>query len=191
MKINGELNLIKNLLGRLQNLEVIIKEDNQGMNGRRGQLFESFIHNLLIASLFCGTPNTWKELRGGKEKNQISLDAKSGKGDISIHLLQEKNADKVDRFAILNYEYGKIKMDIDSGKMDIGILKNGNNDCNVSIYILDEHKKKEYLIQVDLVDRVIKGECHSKEVDGLFNQLEVIQWLIENKSLFEKADYVD
>lgn len=178
------MTLIKNLLGKLNKVSVSIVEgqDNRNLDKSGGQLFETFIHNMLIASLVCGTPDKWEIKEAGNESDHITLTA-ACKG-VYIDLNQEKNRGQCKREILLKYENGQIYMDIDQGKMTICC----KDMEDVEVAIKEEYRSTQYAIQEDLVYRVASGECLSKDVDGLFHQIEVLEWLIDSKDIFSNTD---
>lgn len=180
LEIKGDLILAKNLLGKLEKTSVSIVEgqDDRDLSESGGHLFETFIHNLLIASLICGMPDNWDICDVGWEENQITLKAKY-KG-IDIVLNQEKNNSLCHRNVQLEYQNGRINMDINQGKMTI--ICEGMEPVEAAIK--EEYRRTKYAIQEDLVYRVAHGECLPNNVDGLCYQLEVLDWLIRNQDKF-------
>ena len=180
LECKGDLILAKNLLGKLKTLSVSIVEgpDSRDLVGSGGHLFETFIHNLLLASLICGTPENWDIDDANRKGDQITLKA-NYKG-INIVLNQEKNRSRCERKVQLVYQNGQIDMDIDQGKMTIACEEMET----IEMSIKEEYYAAKYAIQEDLVYRVASGECLPNEVDGLFHQMEVLDWLIKNQGIF-------
>ena len=147
-----------------------------------GQLIETFIHNVLIASLFCGLPSTWdknaawkhKESSNASETTTIELNAKKKATD--IHLLLKKNApiEEQKRTVEIIFANGTITADLSAQSATI-TFADINSECNIKV---NDIYNKKYHIQLDLVKRVHSKECRSDEVDGLTNQIEVLKWLL-------------
>ncbi len=174
--------LIKNsklFLGAVNKITVSIVEgvdsrDWVKSNKYGGQLLETFIHNVLIATLFADLPQNWQDVSLTKEGDKIELFAKDGKTDIS--LIQVKNAKKEDskRYARIDFANGYIYADFDSESAEIYFA---SLDKKCTVKVKDIYKDK-YAVIVDMVKRVEKGESKSYELDGLKNQLDVTNWLL-------------
>lgn len=184
-----ETTLIKKwntILGKLNSINVNIYEgeDNRewvkkGEKG--GHLFETFLHNMLVAMIFCPNINEWEkdsfsDADYQKDVHQIWLTAKTKDG-ISIKLNMEKNSDKRERGATLVFENGTIVADFQKQTACIN-FNSLSTSCNIRVK--DEFKGK-YDILTDLVGRVRSSECTSSEIDGLENQIEAIEKLMEWK----------
>ena len=188
LEIRGDLILSRNLLGKLEKITVSIVEgpDERDLAESGGQLFETFIHNVLIASVICGIPDHWEIHSASSEQEHITLNAKC-KG-IDIFLNQEKNEKDIkrcERKVELVYQYGQIHMDIDRGKMTIKC-----KDAEpAEVSIKEEYRATKYAIQEDIVYRVANGECLPSDVDGLFLQTEVIDWLIKIQDKFKEKNH--
>jgi hypothetical protein len=185
----NDLLTVKNFLGKLISVNVNIVEgyDARKLDADGGHLYETFIHNLLLASLFVGTPDNWVECEGGKLNDTITF--KANYKDVSIKLLQQKNSDKVVRNIIAEYNNGRIFMDINTGKMTISCNYDSDKDTSFVVAIKEEYRAK-YSIQEDLVYRVANDECLSRDVDGLFHQVEVLSWLMNNETIFKDGKNV-
>ena len=169
-------------LGKLQsvNVNIIEGKDDRAWafdkeNG--GQLIETFVHNVLICSLFAGLPKYWCEvdLKIDDKEQTISLNAKSG--DAEISLMQAKNQTaslSQNRKAAFVFENGSITANFDEERAIIHI----NDTKQNSIIEVKQLYRGKYDVQVDLVKRVAQSECRSSEVDGLTNQIEVLMWLL-------------
>ena len=176
---------LKNL-GKLISAEVeIIEGEDKRMwafddkeNG--GQLIETFVHNVLICSLFAGLPKYWSDVNLNiDDRNQtISLEAQSGMANITLKQVKnQKDSASINRHAVFTFENGFIKADFDKENAVISL----NSVEQESIIGVKKFYSNKYDVQVDLVKRVAQKECHSSEVDGLANQIEVLTWLIQQK----------
>ena len=182
--------LIKNwrlLLGSLESVKVHIceGEDNrrwvyEDANG--GHLLETFIHNVLIASLICGTPYNWANVEYSNKQSpekacEMLLSANCGQAKIELY--QKKNApvEECVRYAEFRFTNGVIEMDL------------GNKLAKIYFKSLDKYStvsvKKDfedrYSVLVDMVSTVAEGSCASSEIDGFTNQISIIRWLLALK----------
>ncbi len=141
-----------------------------------GQLLETFIHNALITSLFCGLPSSWKNQKlNNQDLNTVTLTAESGKADISLKLIKNAAENEISRTANFVFSGGNITADFDKKEAKIYFDDIGKD---ITIAVKDSFNDK-YSILVDLVKGVIDGDYTTEEVDGLKNQIEVIKWLIK------------
>lgn len=183
----SNVELFDNGLGRLKSLNVTIIEGGEQResvrNDKKIQVYETLIHNVLIASLFAGLPCTWTVQ---SVQNDTHNDAKNSRMKIKAHsddtdicLIQEKREGAANnRFALLEYELGTVRMDVDTGVLTIS--KKGYGVSNISIK--KEYMAQKYSIQSDLVIRAFNGDIRCEDCDGLFNQIECLEWL--NKVFF-------
>ncbi len=175
------------LLGALERIEVDIIEGadgrqwvNQPENG--GQLLETFIHNMLIASIFCGYPQDWKDVileQSGPEDAVCHIRLTARRDNIQIVLNMVKNApqEQQRRGAKLTYANGTVETDFDTKVLTahIDLL-----DMDSTIAVKQKYTGK-YHVVVDLARRVSEGKCYAEDVDGLPNQIPVIRWLLEHQ----------
>lgn len=175
----------KPLFGKLKSVDVHIFEGNDARqwvkhNQNGGQLLETFLHNVLIASLFCEVPDNWTEVSFvdadyTQKVHEISLTAKNKEVDISLSI--KKNFTERMRTAEICFEHGTIKADFNKKTAEIYFELLGKS-CKLSSKPKFEDN---YSILVDLVVRVLSEECRSDEIDGLKNQIGTINWLIDLK----------
>lgn len=176
----SNLEMFDNGLGRLKRIEVIISEKEETresvLNSQLIQKCDTLIHNVLIASLFAGLPQNWTISEASVDRNgKYLILAKSG--ETEIKLVQEKNKDvQVRRTASLKYEFGNVEMNIDSGTLTI--VKDG---YGISTIKLKPEYSQQYSIQTDMVIRAYNEEILCEESDGLYNQIECMEWLINEK----------
>jgi len=188
----------KQFLGDLKSVKVHITEgeDNRPWvkdNECGGQLFETFLHNILIAVEFCGPAvkydkktgqleEIWKNIEFknadySKVVHEISLKAQSQ--NVAIDLLIKKNDSNKNRTAVLEFENGKITANFDekSAKIEFTHLK-----AECTIKVKDEFSSN-YSTLVDMVGRVYSKEALPQEVDGFENQTDTLRWLnqLDNK----------
>ncbi|MBR3810768.1 MAG: hypothetical protein IKJ16_00350 [Agathobacter sp.] len=180
-------------LGHLSSISVDICEGEDFRawafdNANGGQLIETFIHNVLIATLFCGLPNSWDanpvwnyQAQPAGSSNPTTIELSAQKKKTSIHLLMMKNApaEAQKRTVHINFANGSIVADLATQSATI-TFDDINSECEIKV---NELYNKKYHIQLDLVKRVHCKECRSEEVDGLANQIEVLKWLIDGNNI--------
>lgn len=192
LKETLNINEIKNNLGNLKKIKVKIIEGEDKrtwpyLNKNGTHLIETFIHNILIASQFTNSPKNWQNIsitsKGykiiEKEKSPTSIVFIAKDNDILIDLEMAKNKEKYElkRYAKLDFENGYIFMNFEDQSLKIFY----NKKDIYEIRIKKEFKDVKYSIQVDLVLRCFNKECKSINIDGLTNQLEIINYLLEIK----------
>ena len=167
-------------LGALQSADVHIVEGEDSRawtyeEAHGGHVIETFIHNVLIASLLCGLPTTWKQVEMQEQPSFVELSAISH--NTKIHLSMRKNApiEEKTRTAAFTFAHGKITLDFD--------------DCSAKIYFEDLDKTTnisvksryctKYHVQMEMVKSVATGELLSDGFDGLYNQIPVLRWLLD------------
>ena len=170
------------LLGSLISIDITIHEGHDSREwvyekDHGGHKFETFLHHLLLASMFVGLPEYWNDLQLTEDEsgNEIQLRAKSS--NTNIHLSMKKNAEKCDlrRYIELVFSGGTITTDIDSQSTVI-YFADMDKTCHISV---KKHFVGKYRILTDLVKEIRDGKCTTEEVDGLHNQLRIIRWLLE------------
>ncbi len=185
-----DASLIKNWriqLGALKSAEVHICEgtDDRGWvyeKANGGHLLETFLHNVLIASLVCGDPRCWTDVQYNERQTEtnahvISLSAKHGMA--SIELYQEKNAPAENgcRYANFRFAHGSIEMDMDT-KMATVYFEELDERTTLSV---KQDFEDRYSVMVSMATAVAAGEYSSAETDGYANQISTIRWLMSLK----------
>lgn len=167
------------LLGALEQVEVDIIEgaDNRDWvfdpaNG--GQKLETFIHNMLIASIFCGYPQDWKDVDFKQSDCQVSLNARRDDTRIALNMVKNAPQEQQRRGAKLTYTHGTVEADFDTKTLTVYF---DQLDLDTGISVKKEYMDK-YHIVVDLAKRVSQGACDAEDVDGLRNQIPAIRWLL-------------
>ena len=176
----NELSNHPELLGKLKKVTVSIKEEEEQRhwvreNKNGGQLLETFIHNVTIASLLLGDPHNWKAKSGnGFEFNSDNCSIKYAGScdDVEIDLFQSKSGSIKERFTIIEYENATIKVDLNEQ-----ILTLTYNEKQLRINIINAYKGK-YDVQLNLVRSVYEDKLSTTEADGLGLQFEILNWLI-------------
>lgn len=143
-----------------------------------GHLFETFLHNVLIASIFCGPVDNWNVIDFSDADytqtiHRITLEASCG--ETSIHLSMKKNYAARYRGATLIFENGTIQADFDKKLAEIRF---DQLNTVAKLQVAEEYRQN-YCILTDLVGRVISGEYTPAEIDGLGDQPEVLRWLFQ------------
>lgn len=175
------------LLGVLKKVTVHIGEgedDRAWVNNdrERGQLLETFIHNVLLASLFCGLPEHWQDVNFSQKvapdgQHEIFLTAQNRKAAIDLYLKKNAPEEECKRYVQLDFEGGFITMDLDRRVAKI-YFNNLDQYTTISVKTNFSHK---YGILTDLVHRVATEECDAHEIDGFINQISTIRWLLSLK----------
>lgn len=176
-------------LGDLREIHVSIRE---GMDDRTwvsdlrsgGHLLETFVHNMLIATEFAGLPETWdvselKQENGAGNWCRIKLSARAN--GVGIFLTMVKNDPKYDknmqRNACLEFENGIVRANFDTG---VVTLEDRKKRVRASLSTKQAFREK-YQIQVDMVNRCFSEKLDPNLIDGLENQPQVLQWLMNRK----------
>jgi len=192
-----------NSLGSIKDIGIFIIEGKDDRNwvhsyGNGGQLLETFIHNLMIASKFVGLPNNWSEIeisyggmhdiKGYKSPNVIQMEAVSNSKQILL-LMAKNIADesKHKKGAYLEYQNGKITADFKKQRVHI---KCYNPKKEITIGVKKEYCGK-YDIQVDLAINCFDQYISPEFVDGLDNQIEIIEWLLQMKEKEDKFNILN
>ncbi len=175
----------RTMLGKMEKAEVNIVEgeDNREwvfkeQNG--GQLLETFLHNVLLASLLCGQPQGWSEVKcdeskGDGNRYEISVSAKSRNTDIMLHLKKNASSEELCRKAVFTFSDGTLEADFDKKSISIYFAKLDK----YSTISVKRHFTQKYSVLTDMISRVVEGECATYEIDGLTNQLQCINWLMD------------
>lgn len=166
-------------LGRIKkiNIELIEGSDNRNLPPG-GQLIETFIHHCLIASLFVGLPSTWKikEYRTSEQGGESSVYLSAcGEHNEDITLNLEKGKSGKRQTADLTFDNGRIIADF--VKKEATIIKNNSEAEKVRIGVSRKYKGP-YEVQCDMVYRCYLNQMDPSNLDGLFHQTEVLDWLL-------------
>ena len=171
------------LLGSLESCEVVIHE---GEDAREwiaesgGHLYETFLHNVITASLIAGRCTDWRNpgLERGRDEfgaEYISLTASSMGAILSLSQKKGVAPDKCCRYARFVFSDGEIFADFESQSARVRFDKL-NRHATVSV---KEVYRGKYSVMADLVARTFDGELLSSQVDGYENQIQSIRWLTE------------
>ena len=168
------------VIGTLTRAEVIVHEgadSREWVRSDGGHLFETFIHNLLIASLIAGRPSTWENASVSQSEENgvetVSLTASVMGAPVVLSQKKGVSDGEKRRYARFEFTDGLIEVDLEGESATVYLYKIGKR-FTVSVKELD---KRKYSIMADLVMRCYLGELHSREVDGLDNQIECLEWL--------------
>lgn len=164
-------------LGKLKSIEVNIEEQEDSRplpNG--GQLIETFLHNCLIASLFAGLPNSWKDVETKRDEigayATIDLLAK-GEFNEDIHLyLRKYSGAKKRQNATLQFENGCIEADF----VKRNAIINGKEGLTLKKRY--QGLKGRYAVLCDMVYECYFNQLDPSLIDGLYHQVEVLEWLL-------------
>jgi len=164
-------------LGTLKYVEVDLFEpyDNRPL-APGGQFLETFIHNILIASMYTSNPENWENVEIYLDKNydnsnQIGLSAVYKDTGICLRLEKNVSDDKVGQHCVLRYQNGTVKADFKKKNAIITV----DNESMI-IGIRDEYIDN-YRVQIELVNTCYDDRLSTEEIDGLYNQIEVLEWI--------------
>ncbi|RZL50753.1 MAG: hypothetical protein EOP00_02845 [Pedobacter sp.] len=176
-------------LGQLKKICIYMAEGedkrvwpHQSENG--GQLLETFLHHMVIATQFLSLPSTWNEVTWKVENNGVVDQSQPSiiifyakAGDTTIELAMVKNASKSELFrgAKLTYEKGTINADFDKKQLELHAGKAKN------VIATNQKYNHNYAIQTDLAITSFENQISPWTIDGYENQLEIIEWLIIEK----------
>ena len=185
-----DLELVKNwkiLLGAMTSAKVYICEGEDSRAWVReeaygGQLLETFLHNVLIAALFCEQPEEWSEVclhEGVTEayEQEITLTAKHHHADIQLYLKKNAKDDQLQRYAEFCFSKGRIYADLEEKTVTIFF---DELDQQTTISVRGSFDKR-YSVLADMVCRTAEGKCTASKTDGLMNQIAAIRWLLEQR----------
>ena len=142
-----------------------------------GQLVETFIHNCIIASLFTGLPEYWTECEfNSNQIDHIDMNA-IGRNQSKIHLvLSKKEGNVEEQTAVIKLEHAMLTADFKAKTATITA-----NNKTFTIGIKDIYKGK-YDVQCSMVYDCYNNGINTSEVDGLYNQIECLEWLMEKNA---------
>ena len=175
-----------NHLGSLESIRLFIHErkDERGWSYDEqtgGQLYETFIHLLVITRLVLGEPLPHRSLEWknyGKKSgkiNRITANGEMSGVKVSLELKKEVQDEKpVKRGGELQYKNGKITVDFEKMNLTMSL------DQRKYIIEMDkEYKDSKYYIQLDMVSRCFTDHIKPSTVDGSYLQIECLQWLMD------------
>ena len=178
---NGSfLNHWRTLLGKLELVQVRILEGKDSRewvskNETGGQLYETFLHNVLIADLFCSY-SQWKNVKftnADYTQKVHTITLKAQADGVQIDLCMQKNMPERSRHVRLNFAEGSIVADLDHKTATVCFDKLG---VESKIRVSEEYARN-YAVLTDLVGRVFSTEYTCEQVDGLGNQMQILRWL--------------
>ena len=173
--------------GHLKSIIIELVEDKDERHlPAGGQLIETFIHHCLIASLFAGLPDTWEinEFENSDPNNtarsKIHLHALGAQGEeITLDLIKgfdEKHHKKTQR-AELVFDNAVIKANFIAKTAEITSTSTGES---VKVGLADEYLGR-YAVQCDMVYRVYADHTDPSDIDGLYHQIEVLEWMLSGR----------
>lgn len=163
-------------LGELKEFHMCIQEGEDNRNiPQGGQLIETFVHNCLIASLFVGLPDTWRNSKFQElSESRIILKAESS-DKVQIDLKLIKGAEYKRQNATIVYSKGIIDADFDKKYARIN-MKGDNTSYKVKVA---EEFSGQYDVQCNMVYDCYANKMDPSNIDGLYHQVEVLEWLLE------------
>ena len=156
-------------------MSIIETEDTRNLPPG-GQLIDTFVHHCLMASLWAGLPSKWTNVHFKcRQEDRIEMYAR-GKERMSIQLFLKKgNSGESEQSAEVEMENPKIKTSIiaDFEKKRVTI----HRDNETFSFGVSEQYMGKYNVQCSMVYDCFENDIKSSEVDGLYNQIEVLEWL--------------
>jgi len=155
----------------------IIEKSETRKLPRGGQLVETFMHNCIIASLFAGLPSTWTDVHFKSLRDDSIEMIARGRNRMSIHLLLQKDSRKQQEQSaeILMENNGKLmRIQADLTKKNAVIYAEKEEFS----FGVKEQFLGKYDVQCAMVYDCFENGVRTAEVDGLYNQIETLEWLM-------------
>lgn len=173
--------------GHLKSIIIELVEDKDERHlPAGGQLIETFIHHCLIASLFAGLPDTWDVRKFNNPdptdtaNSRINLFALGSQGEkIELNLIKgfdEKHPAKK-QHARLVFDNAVIEADFVARTAKITSTSTGES---VKVRLADEYAGR-YAVQCDMVYRSYADHIDPSDIDGLYHQIEVLEWMLSGR----------
>lgn len=173
--------------GHLKSIIIELVEDKDERHlPAGGQLIETFIHHCLIASLFAGLPDTWDVRKFNNPdptdtaNSRINLFALGSQGEkIELNLIKgfdEKHPAKK-QHARLVFDDAVIEADFVARTAKITSTSTGES---VKVGLADEYAGR-YAVQCDMVYRSYADHIDPSDIDGLYHQIEVLEWMLSGR----------
>ena len=138
-----------------------------------GQLIETFIHNCIMASLFAGLPEFWENVKFKSRSDERIEMVACGRKNVKVILLLSKKANnEEEQSATIKTERAIIKADFRTKTATIDTGKE-----TITIGVKKEYEEK-YDVQCSMVYDCYDNNIKTSEVDGLYNQIETLEWLM-------------
>ena len=156
-------------------MRIVEGADNRALP-EGGQLIETFVHNCIMASLFAGLPEFWGEVKfKSKSDERIEMTA-TGRENINIYLLlSKKENNEEEQIATVVTDKATITADL---KAKTATIKINTSKESIKIGVKDIYKEK-YDVQCSMVYDCYDNGIKTSEVDGLYNQIETLEWLMK------------
>lgn len=180
-----------NRLGAIEEVSVYLVETEDKRKwiyepGNGGHLFETFLHNVILASQFVGLPQKWNvewtsfNAKEGNPKKEILLQCNgTSKKGTKLNLIMAKNMDFSFRGAEIKFEHGEIVANFDKQSLKI---KRGDKVNHIKVH--DQYKDR-YAVQVDMAITCYENAIAPEIIDGYENQLEILEWLFKQKPIIK------
>ena len=138
------------------------------------------MHNCIIASLFAGLPSTWTDVHFKSLRDDSIEMIARGRNRMSIHLLLQKDSQKQQEQSaeILMENNGKLmRIQADLTKKSAVIYAEKEEFS----FGVKEQFRGKYDVQCAMVYDCFENGVQTAEVDGLYNQIETLEWLMNLK----------
>ena len=154
-------------------MKIIEGADNRALP-TGGQLIETFIHNCIMASLFAGLPDYWDEVNFKSLSDELIDMTAIGRNHIKIHLVLSKKEGNIEEQSAV-IKLGKAMITADLKAKTATIL---TENKTLKIGIKNKYGEK-YDVQCSMVYDCYDNGIKTSEVDGLYNQIESLEWLMK------------
>lgn len=184
----NDIKLCFHQLGLLKSVNIYIKEgaDNRDWTfdeRKGGQLFETFIHLLVLFRLVLGesVPHNsllWED--NHQYSDRITYISATGiiKGiNVSLEIHKELLDSQLGRGCKLIYQNGEIDMNFEDITLTMTHKQLGEQRINLN----SDFQRTKYSVQLDMVNCCLSNHVIPSTVDGSDIQMECLQWLMDEK----------
>lgn len=169
-------------LGKLKGVTVFILEgpDKRDWSNKAefgGQLLETFIHNVVIASTFAGLPHSWINTEWRSTSSTVHIELLATSAGASIHLIMAKGCSKENqvRGARVEFDNGLILASFETKE---ALILHRNDSTPIRIAVSPEYKQN-YSVQTDLAISCFRNAALPSLIDGSVGQIDIIEWLLD------------
>lgn len=157
-------------------MRVVEGEDSRNLP-EGGQFIETFVHHCIMASLFSGLPSSWTEVRFAHLENDFIEMTARGRNRMFIQLSLRKGPKvKEEQSAVVVMEKSG-NQTVLTANLKQKILTIQNNKLTRAFGVKDIYRGK-YDVQCAMVYDCFENSIPTSELDGLYNQIEVLDWLM-------------
>ena len=169
-------------LGKVRKVSVkLIEKTDMRKLPKGGQLLETMIHHCLISSLFIGSPKTWQLKQYKEDRNgtiwHLTVTGEN-KETATMELVKGFDGKQYKwkkQTACIVFENGKLFANLKSKTATI-VKNNGKQKVRIRVSSL---YNDAYDVQYDMAYRCFTQHIDPSDIDGLFHQTEVLEWLLK------------